>query len=162
MQNYYEDSGKGYTVDVEYPKELQKAHNELPFLPKRIKIEKCEKLVCNLCDYKNYFIHTTALKQALDHGLILKKVCRVIKFNEEAWLKPYIDMNMDLRAKAKNDFEKDFFKLMNNSVFGKPMENVRKHKDIRHGRTNRRSSHLVSEPNYHTSKWFSENLLVKK
>ena len=75
-------------------------------------------------------MHTRALKQASNHGLVLRKVCRVIKFNQEAWLKPYTDMNTKLRREAKNDFEKDFFTLMNNSIFGKTMENARKHRDI--------------------------------
>ena len=66
-------------------------------------------------------------------------------------------MNAELRKKAKNDFEKDFFKLMNNSVFGKTMENIRKHKDIKLITTNKRRYKLVSEPNYHTKKWFSKN-----
>ena len=80
---------------------------------------------------KNYAIYINALKKVLNHGLIPKKVHRVIQFNQEAWLKPYIDMNTKLRTDAKNDFEKDFFKLMNNSVFGKTMENVRNHRDIK-------------------------------
>ena len=85
---------------------------------------------------------------------------RVIQFNQEAWLKPYIDMNTKLRKEAKNEFEKDFFKLMNNSVFGKTMENVRKHRDIKLVTTDEKRNKLVSEPNYQTIKQFSENLLA--
>ena len=86
-----------------------------------MKTEKFEKLAANLHDKTEYVIHIRNLKQALNHGLILEKVHRVIKFNQNAWLKPYIDMNTDLR-KIKIDFEKDFFKLMSNVVFGKTME----------------------------------------
>ena len=105
-------------------------------------------------------MHIRALKQALYNGLKLKNVYRVIKFNQEAWLKPYIDMNTKLRKEAKNEFEKDFFKLMNNSVFGKTMENVRKHRDIKLVTTDEKRNKLVSEPNYHTTKHFSDNLLA--
>ena len=111
-------------------------------------------------DKENYVIHISALKQALNHGLILKEVHRVIEFRQEAWLKPYIDMNTKLRTDAKNDFEKDFFKLMNNSVFGKTMENVRNHREIKLVTTNERKNKLVSEPNYHTTMQFSENLMA--
>ena len=162
INNYGEDSDKGYIleVDVNYPKNLHGLHEHLPFLPERMKIGKCNKLACNLNDKKNYVVHIRSLKQALNHGLILKKVHRVIQFNQEAWLRPYIDMNTELRKKAKNDFEKDFFKLMNNAVFGKTMENVRKHRNIKLVTTDKRRNQLVSEPNYHTTKWFPEQLLA--
>ena len=101
-----------------------------------------------------------ALKQVLNHGLIFKKVHRVILFNQNAWLKPFIDMNTKLRKEGKYEFEKDFFKLMNNAVFRKTMENVRKHRDIKLVTTNKRKNQFVSEPNYHTIKWFSENLMA--
>ena len=100
------------------------------------------------------------MKQALNRGRILKKVHRVIEFNQKAWLKEYIDVNTELRKQAKNDFEKDFFKLMNNSVFGKITGNVRKHRDIKLVATDKRRNQLVSEPNYHATKWFSECLLT--
>ena len=104
----------------------------------------------NLFDKKKYVVHINALKQALYHGLKLKKIRRAIKFNQEAWLKPYIDMNTELRKAGKNDFEKDLFKLMNNSVFRKTMENIRKHRDIKLVTTDKKRRKLVSEPNYHT------------
>ena len=128
----------------------------LPFLPEKNKSRKCNKLVYNIQDEENI----RALKQALNHGLILKKVHRVIQFNQKAWLKPYIDMNTKLRTEAKNDFEKDFFKLMNNAVFGKTVENVRKHRDIKLATTDKRRNQLASEPNYHIPTHFSENLIA--
>ena len=96
---------------------------------------------------KKNVVHIKALKQALNHRLILKKVHKEIQFNQKAWLKPYIDMNTKLRTEAKNDFEKDFFKLMNNAVFGKTMENVRKHRDIKLVTTDKRRNQLASELN---------------
>ena len=130
------------------------------FLPEGMKINKCYKFVCNLYDKNNYVIRIRSLKQALDHGLILKKELKVIQFNQETWLKEYISMNTKLRTEAKNDFEKDFFKLMNNAVFRKTMENVRKHRDIKLVTTDKRRNQLVSEPNYHMTKYFSKGLLA--
>ena len=101
------------------------------------------KLLFNVNDKKNYVVHIKALKQPLNYGLILKKVDRVIQFNQKAGLKPYINMNTKLRTEAKNDFEKDFFKLMNNSVYGKTMENVRKHRDIKLLTTDKKRNQLV-------------------
>ena len=84
----------------------------------------------------------------------------MIKFNQNAGLKPFIDINADLRKKAKNYFEKDFFRLMNNAVFGKTLENVRKHRDIKLVTTERRRNYLLPQPNYHATKFFIENLLA--
>ena len=109
---------KGYLleVDVKYPKELHENHNELPFLTERMKIGRVEKLVPNLKDKKGYVVHIKALDQALKHGLKLKKVHRVIEFQQSKWMKAYIMLKTRLRKDANNEFEKDFFKLMNNSV----------------------------------------------
>ena len=133
IKSYNENDKKGYIleVDVKYPKKLHDLHSDLPFLPERMEINKCKKLVCNLYDKNKYVVHINSLKQALNHGLKLKKIYRIIEFNQEAWLKPYIDMNTELRKLVKNDFEKDLFKLMNNLVFGKTMENIRKYRDIK-------------------------------
>ena len=160
IKNYNENSDKRYflEVDVEYPKNLFSLHSDVPFLPERKKIEKCNQLICDFHDKKNYVVDIKALKQELNHGLILKKVPRVIPFNQKAWLKPYIDLNTELRKEAKNGFEKDFFKLMNNAVFGKTMENIRNHRDIKLVTRYKRTNQLASEPNYHTPKHFSENL----
>ena len=162
LKNYYENSKKGYIleVDVKYPKKLHDLHSDLPFLPKRIKIDKCKKLVCDLHNKKKYLVHIKSLKQALNHGLKLKKVHRIIEFNQKAWLKPYIDMNTELRKLAKDGFEKDLFKLMNNAVFGKTMENIRKHRDIKLVTTDKKRNKLVSEPNYHTMNYISEDLSI--
>ena len=151
IKSYNEESDEGtfFEDDVQYLEKLHELHNDLPFLPERIKIEKVEKLVANLHDKTEYVIHIRNLKQPLNHGLVLKKVHKVIKFNQNAWLKLYIDMNTDLRKKAKNDFEIYFFKLMNSAAFGKTMENVRKNRDIKLVTTERRRSYLVSEPNFH-------------
>ena len=132
----------------------------MPFLPEKMEIDKTQKLVCNLLDKKKYVVHISILKQALNHGLKLKKVHRVIEFNQEVWLKKYIYMNTELTKKASNDFEKDFFKLMSNAVFVKTMENVRKHRDIKLVKTDHKKNKLVSEPNYHTMNLISENLSI--
>ena len=125
-----------------------------------MEVNKYKRLVCNLFNKKKYVAHINTLKQALNHGLKFKKIHRVIEFNQETWLKPYIDMNTELRKSAKNDFEEDLFKLMNNSVFGKTMENIRKHRDIKLVTTDRKRSKLVSEPNYDTINLISEDLSI--
>ena len=162
IKNYNEDNNKGYIleVDVKYPKRLHKLHSDLPFLSKRMEVNKCKKLVCNLFNKKKYVVHINSLKQALNCGLKFKKIHKVIEFNQKEWLKPYIDMNTELRKLAKNDFEKDLFKLINDSVFGKTMENIRKHRDIKLVTTDKKRSKLVLEPNYHTTNLISEDLSI--
>ena len=132
-KNYDENDDIGYflKVDIEYPEELHCLHIDLPFSPEKMEINGHNKLVCTHNDVKKYVFHIRNLKQASEHGLKLKKVHKVIAFCQEAWLKPYIEMNSELRKNAKNDFEKDFYRLMNIAVFGKTVENVREHRDIK-------------------------------
>ena len=118
-------------MDVKYLIRLHELHSDLPFLDERMKIDKCNKLVCNVFNKTKYVVHINSFKKWLNHGLKFKKIHRVIEFNQKEWLKRYIDINTELRKEAKNDFENDLFKLMNNLVFGKTMENIRKHKDIK-------------------------------
>ena len=108
IKKYDEDSNTGYffEVDLEYPKTLFNSHKDLPFLPKRKKVENVEKLICSIEDKEKYVIHKRALKQALNHGINLKKLYRVIQFKQKVWLKTYINMNTELRKKAQNEFEK--------------------------------------------------------
>ena len=131
IKNYDKNGNIGYffEVDTDYPKELFNLRKDLPFLPEK-KVNKVEQLICSIENKERYLIHIRFLKQALINGLKLKKVHGVIQFNQKDWLKQYIDLNAKLRKEAKNDSEKDFFKLMNNSVFGKTMENVRNQRDI--------------------------------
>ena len=151
IKNCDENNSEGYIleVDVKYPKRLHELHSDLLFSSERMEVNKCKKLVCNLFNKKNYVVHINALKQALNHGLKFKKIHRVIEFNQEAWLKPYIDVNTELRKEAKNDFEKDLFKLMNNSVFGKTMENIRKHRDIKLVTTDKEAN------------WFQNQIIIQ-
>ena len=162
IKNYDENSDKGYFLEigVEYSKNLFNSHKDLPFLPERKKVEKVLKLICSIEDKEKYVIHIRALKQALNHGLKLKTVHRLIKFNQRAWLKPYIDMNTKLRKNAENEFEKDFFKLMNKSVFGKTLGDQRNQRNIKLVTSDKRRKRLVSEPNYHSHKKISEHLMA--
>ena len=125
-----------------------------------MKTKKCKKLACNLHDKKGYVVHIRALKQVLIHGLIFKKVHTVILLNQESWLKPYIEENTKSKNEANNDLDKYFFKLMNYSIFGKTMENLKEHRNFKLVTTDKKRNKLVWGPNYHTTKWFSEDLLT--
>ena len=147
-------------VDLEYPENLHDLHNDYPFCPERVECKNgVEKLIPNLRDKTKYVIHYKNLIQCLKAGLKLKKIHRGIKFIESEWLKPYIEMNTNLRTKAKNNFEKDFFKLMNNSVFGKTMENIRNRVNVKLVNTQERLKKLTAKPNFKSHKIFSENLV---
>ena len=111
-------------VDLEYPRSLHDLHSDYLLAPKRVEVNKVDKLIPNLQDKKKYVIHYENLKQYLSSELKLTRIHRGIKFKERRWLKKYINLNTDLRTTATSEFEKDFFKLMNNSVFGKTMENI--------------------------------------
>ena len=148
-------------VDLHYPKRLHDAHNDYPLAPERVVCDKkIEKLIPSLRDKTRYVLHYQTLKQYLALGMELTRVHRGIKFEESNWLKPYIDTNTGLRAKANNEFEKDFFKLMNNSVFGKTMENVRSRKDIKLVSNKDKARKYAAKPNFHHLKIFSENLVA--
>ena len=146
-------------VDLEYPEELHDFHNDYPLAPERIKINKVEKLIPTLRDKQKYVLHRENLKLYLSLGLKLKWIHRGIKFREKPWMKSYIELNTDLRTKGKNDFEKDFFKLMNNSVFGKTMENIRNRVDVRLVGNREKAQKLIAKPNLKHWICFDENMI---
>ena len=152
---------RGYLLEVavEYPKELHENHNKLPFLAERIKIGRAEKLVPNFKHKKGYVVHIKALDQALKHVLKLKMVHRVIEFQQSRWMKTYIMLNTRLRKDAKNQFEKDFFKLMNSSVFGKTMENIRNHNNMKLVTSDEKYLKYVIKPNFKDGFPFSKHCL---
>ena len=146
-------------VDLVYPKSLHDLHNDYPLAPERIKVNKVDKLIPNLGYKEKYIIHSENFKQYLSLGLKLVESHTGIKFEESPWLEKYIALNTDLRSKAKNDFENDFFKLMNNSVFGKTMENIRNRVDIKLVNNREKAEKLSAKPNFKHCNIFSENLI---
>ena len=182
LDKYTENSEKGLIleVDLEYPQELHDLHNDYPLGPEKIKVAKdmlsdyCKKiadkfnissglvhkLIPTLNDKEKYILHYRNLQSYLSLGLKLKKIHRVLEFNQSPWLKQCIDFNTQKRTYAKNSFEKDFFKLMNNSVFGKTMENIRKRVDVRLVTSKEKLLKLSSKPTYVSSKIFNENLVA--
>ena len=147
-------------VDLEYPEDLHDLHNDYPLCPERVECDKgVKKLIPNLRNKNNYVVHYKTLMQYLNLGMELKKIHRGIKFVESDFLKPYIDKNTNLRTQAKNNFEKDFFKLMNNSVFGKTMENIRNRVNVKLVDAGEQFKKLAAKPNYESRKIFNENLV---
>ena len=179
---YKENSEKGFIaeVDLEYPEELHDLHNDYPVAPEKVKVTKdmlsdycnkiakkygistglVSKLIPTLGNKEKYVLHYRNLKLYTDLGLKITKVHRVLEFNQSPWLKQYIDFNTEKRKNSKNDFEKDFVKLMNNSVFGKTMENIRKRVDVRLVTDEKKLLKLTSKPTYVSSKIFNDNLVA--
>ena len=182
LATYKEDSKKGLIleVDLEYSRKLHDFHNDYPLGPEKVKVTEnmlsnyCKKikekynisigqvhkLIPTLNNKEKYVLHYRNLQLYLDIGLKLTKVHRVLEFDQSPWLKQYINFNTEKRKHTKNSFEKDFFKLMNNSVFGKTMENLRKRVDVRLVTNEKKLLKLASKPTYVSSKIFNENLVA--
>ena len=181
----WSDLGYGFILDVdlEYPKELHDKHNDYPLAPEIMNItadmlsdtqkeiyksyhfnktpkdEKTNKLVLNVNNKENYVVHIKVLKYYLQQGMKIKKINRVVQFRQKEWLKPWIDFNTGKRKQAKSDFEKDLYKLMNNSCFGKTMENVREHINFELVDTPERFQKVVNSPTYKHRHIINENLV---
>ena len=182
IKKYDKENKKGIIleVDLEYPEKLHDLHNDYPLAPEKVKVTDnmlsnyCKKiadkynistglvhkLIPTLSKKEKYVLHYRNLQLYIDLGLKLTKIHRVLEFDQSPWLKQYIDYNTEKRKNAKNDFEKDFFKLMNNSVFGKTMENIRKRVDVRLVTDEKKLLKLTSKPTYVSSKIFNENLVA--
>ena len=182
LSDYDNDSSKGIIleVDLEYPKELHDLHNDYPLAAEKFKVSNemlsnyckriaekynilvglVEKLIPTLCDKKEYVVHDRNLQLYLDLGLKLKKIHRVLSFDQSSWLKNYIDFNTEKRKNAKNQFEKNFFKLMNNSIFGKTMENLRKRVNVKLVTNERKLDKLTAKPTFISSKIFNNDLMA--
>ena len=182
LKKYDKENKKGIIleVDLEYPEKLHDLHNDYPLAPEKVKVTDnmlsnyCKKiadkynistglvykLIPTLNKKEKYVLHYRNLQLYINLGLKLTKIHRVLEFDQSPWLKQYIDYNTEKRKNAKNDFEKDFFKLMNNSVFGKTMENIRKRVDVRLVTDEKKLLKLTSKPTYVSSKIFNENLVA--
>ena len=157
-----ENIEKGYLfeVDLLYPRELWESHDDYPLAPEKKKVKNVEKLICDFIPKKNYVVHYKNLKQYLEMGMELTAVHRGISFNQSPWMEPYIRKNTELRKTAANSFAKDFFKLMNNSVFGKTIENIRKRQNIELVDNRKKALKLVCKPNFERAIIFDKNFIA--
>ena len=147
-------------VSLKYPEHLHDLHNDYPLAPETVKMGKVHKLIPNLNEKEKYVIHQETLKFYLKHGLEITDIHRGIAFQESDWMKPYMDLNTNLRAQAVDDFEKEFFKLINNSVFGKTIENVRNYIDVKLVTNEKQTRKLICKPNFLHSNKLCDNLVA--
>lgn len=166
----HDQSCDGYIfeVDLEYPKSVHDLHSDYPMCAEKRSVPGClssknQKLLLTLFDKEHYVLHYRMLKLALQQGLRLKRIHRVLQFDQRAWLKPYIDLNTEMRKRATNDFEKNFFKLMINTIFGKTMEDMRGRSIIKlktkwEGRYGARK--MVAQPNFKQWTGFGDDLVA--
>ena len=176
--NLSQDSKTGYILEVDllYPEHLHDSHNDYPLAPEKLRISRgmlseyskelstgqvmTEKLIPNLNDKQNYVLHYRNLQFYVKLGMVVTKVHRVLSFTQSAWLKPYIELNTTMRQKATNEFEKNFFKLMNNACFGKTLQNDRSHLQLRLITSADRARKLVAKPNFKYSRWINDDLVA--
>ena len=149
-----------FEVDLEYPHKLWETHNDYPLAPEKMIVNGVEKLICHFKPRKNYVVHYRNLRPYLEMGMRITAVHRGISFYQSSWMEPYIRKNTELRKTAANSFEKDFFKLMNNSVFGKTIENIRKRQNIILVDDRKKAVKLTSRPNFDRSTIFDKNLIA--
>ena len=181
FMNVPDDGPMGFIleVDIDYPHELHDSHSDYPLcceamsvqpeelspytrsLGEKLKINPTNnrKLICNLKRKEKYAVHCRNLKLYVSLGMKVTKIHRIISFKQSRWLKKYIDFNTEQRKRANNEFEKNFFKLMNNAVFGKTLESLRKHQDVKLVSEGRKFKKLVAKPNFKSFKIFSEDLV---
>ena len=181
--DYSGENGCFVECDIEYPAYLHEEHNNYPLAPetrvvmktelspyqkfqleshKEKHSEKIKKLIPNLYNKEKYVCHIKNLQYYISKGLILKNVHRVLEFKQRDWLKPYIDFNTNQRKMSKNDFEKDLYKLMNNAVFGKTMENMRGRVDISLYTEEKQALRQFTKPQYQQHKIYSKDLIAIK
>ena len=157
-----EKSPIGYilNVDLKYSDELHVLHNDYPLAPEKldeIKVGNVEKLIPNLGNKTNYVVHYKNIQLFLSLGMKLTKIHRVLRFKQSDWMKKYINFNTEKRTNAANSFEKDFFKLMINSVYGKTMENLQKRINVRLVNNEKDFLKYTSRPTHITHKIFGKN-----
>ncbi|CAH3171261.1 unnamed protein product, partial [Porites lobata] len=149
-----------FEVDLAYPEKLWETHNDYPLAPEKMNVNGVEKLISHFKPRKNYVVHYRNLRQYLEMGMRITAVNRGISFEQSPWMEPYIRKNTELRKEADNSFEKDFFKLMNNSVFGKTIENIRKRQNIKLVDNRKAALKLSKKPNFERATIFDKNLIA--